>query len=85
LGRRITGRIRGILIKGGKLRCAFAKLDVLNMSLMYPEQYAIADKDMLLDTSATAATFSWEPGESDIDILIDAYDGYVSARDEQRK
>jgi dTDP-glucose 4,6-dehydratase len=55
-----------------------ALLDVLGLPLMYPEQYGIADRDILLDTSATAATFSWEPSQSDIDILIDAYDGYLA-------
>jgi len=57
---------------------ALALLDVLGIPLMYPEQYGIADKDILLDTSTTAATFSWEPSESDTEILIDAYDSYLS-------
>jgi dTDP-glucose 4,6-dehydratase len=55
-----------------------ALLDVLGFPLMFPEQYGIADRDILLDTSTTAATFSWEPSQSDIDILIDAYDGFMT-------
>jgi len=55
-------------------------LDTLGLTLMYPEQYIIADKDITLDTSYTTKTFGWSPAETDISILIDAYDGYVSGK-----
>ena len=66
------------------VKAALGLLDVAGIPLMYPEQFGIADKDILLDTASTTATFSWSPSESDETILRDAYDGYLATSSRTR-
>lgn len=51
-------------------------LDLMNMPIMDPEQYLIADEDCLLDVSKGARDLGWVPQYRDADMLIAAYDEY---------
>ncbi|MCP1199616.1 NAD(P)-dependent oxidoreductase [Notoacmeibacter sp. MSK16QG-6] len=51
-------------------------LDWMNMPLMDPEQYLIADEDCLLDVSKGERDLGWVPQYRDEDMLIAAYDEY---------
>ncbi|RLQ88121.1 NAD-dependent epimerase/dehydratase family protein [Notoacmeibacter ruber] len=51
-------------------------LDLVNMPLMDPEQYLIADEDCLLDVSKGERDLGWVPQYRDEDMLIAAYDEY---------
>jgi dTDP-glucose 4,6-dehydratase len=51
-------------------------LDYLNMPLMDPEQYLIADEDCLLDCSRAKKELGWTPDYRDEDMLIAAYSEY---------
>jgi len=53
-------------------------LDVINFSLLYPEQYLIADKDYLLDTSSLKDEFGFIPKYTDIEMISSAYEQYLS-------
>ncbi|MDX3909587.1 MAG: NAD(P)-dependent oxidoreductase [Sphingobium sp.] len=55
------------------VQAVLAGLDRIGMTLLYPEQYAIADLDYVLDTSRTRAVLDWSPTRSDTDIIFDAY------------
>lgn len=59
----------GFAVKG-----ALALLDSVGLTLLYPEQYEIADIDYVLDTRATTEVLGWSPSRSDADILFEAYD-----------
>jgi dTDP-glucose 4,6-dehydratase len=48
-------------------------LDSLGAPLLYPEQFAIADCDYVLDTSATKTALNWSPVRRDADIIYEAY------------
>jgi nucleoside-diphosphate-sugar epimerase len=48
-------------------------LDALGLGLMYPEQFRIADADILLDTSETRRVLGWEPADDDTSSMIAAY------------
>lgn len=50
-----------------------ATMDRAGVPLLYPEQFAIADADYVLDTAATRAALDWSPSRRDADILFDAY------------
>lgn len=62
------------------VQAVLAALDRIGLTLLYPEQFAIADADYVLDTSRTARVLSWQPAHNDRDILAAAYDHYRSAR-----
>jgi dTDP-glucose 4,6-dehydratase len=51
-------------------------LDWMNMPIMDPEQYLIADEDCLLDVSKGKRDLGWVPQYRDEDMLIAAYSEY---------
>lgn len=62
------------------VQTALAALDRVGLTLLYPEQFAIADVDYVLDTSRTARVLGWQPAYDDRDILAAAYDHYRAGR-----
>ena len=51
-------------------------LDLLNMPLMDPEQYLIADEECVLDVTKGREQLGWVPQYNDGDMLIAAYSEY---------
>jgi dTDP-glucose 4,6-dehydratase len=66
----------GVLVK-----FALNSLDAINMPLMDPEQYLIADEECLLDCSKAKREIGWAPKFRDDDMLIAAYKEYRAAKD----
>ncbi|HEU4986481.1 MAG TPA: NAD(P)-dependent oxidoreductase [Rhizobiaceae bacterium] len=56
-------------------------LDLLNMPIMDPEQYLIADEMCVLDVSKGERQIGWIPQYRDEDMLIAAYDEYRAKKD----
>lgn len=52
-------------------------LDKIGLTLLYPEQFNIADKNILLDTSETVKDLNWTPTRSDIEEMCAAYDAFL--------
>jgi dTDP-glucose 4,6-dehydratase len=69
---------RSILIPtpGFLVKFALNTLDYVNMPLMDPEQYLIADEECLLDCSKAKREIGWSPKYRDDDMLIAAYKEY---------
>ena len=55
--------------------------DMMNMPIMDPEQYLIADEDCLLDVSKGKRDLGWVPQYRDEDMLIAAYREYRAKKD----
>ncbi|TGS16955.1 NAD(P)-dependent oxidoreductase [Mesorhizobium sp. M2E.F.Ca.ET.209.01.1.1] len=56
-------------------------LDLLNMPIMDPEQYLIADEECVLDVSKAERQLGWVPQYHDEDMLIAAYSEYRAKKD----
>ncbi|QPC88114.1 NAD-dependent epimerase/dehydratase family protein [Mesorhizobium sp. NBSH29] len=56
-------------------------LDRMNMPLMDPEQYLIADEECVLDVSKGKRDLGWVPQYRDEDMLIAAYKEYRANKD----
>lgn len=56
-------------------------LDLMNMPIMDPEQYLIADEDCVLDVSKGERELGWVPQYRDEDMLIAAYREYRLKKD----
>jgi dTDP-glucose 4,6-dehydratase len=56
-------------------------LDFLNMPIMDPEQYLIADEECLLDVSKGKRDLGWVPQYRDEDMLIAAYREYRAKKE----
>ena len=54
--------------------------DLMNMPIMDPEQYLIADEFCVLDVSKGERQLGWVPQYRDEDMLIAAYDEYRAGR-----
>ena len=69
---------RSILIPtpGWAVKRTLDLLDLMNMPIMDPEQYLIADEDCLLDVSKGKRDLGWVPQYRDEDMLIAAYSEY---------
>lgn len=59
-------------------------LDWLNMPIMDPEQYKIADEVCILDTSAAKRDLGWRATAGDADMLLAAYWDYRAAKGDRR-
>jgi dTDP-glucose 4,6-dehydratase len=59
------------------LKPVLRTLDMAGLTLLYPEQFGIADIDILLDTSETHRVLGWTPLRSDIDMMNAAYDAFA--------
>ena len=60
-------------------------LDAVNMPIMDPEQYKIADEVCILDTSKAKRELGWQPQHRDEDMLLAAYTEYRKARDGRKQ
>ena len=56
-------------------------LDLINMPIMDPEQYLIADEECLLDCSKAERELGWKANFSDDDMLVAAYREYRTKLD----
>jgi dTDP-glucose 4,6-dehydratase len=58
------------------VKAVLAGLDAAGFTLLFPEQFGIADADVLLDTTSTRQELNWRPRNSDIAEMIQAYDAF---------
>lgn len=71
--RRIGSRSILIPTPAGLMQATLSLLDRAQLTLLYPEQFAIADVDYVLDTERTRHVLGWAPSRGDSDILFDAF------------
>ena len=62
----------------GVVQGSLSVLDKLGLTLLYPEQFAIANIDYILNTDSTEAALNWHPRKSDLDIIVEAYTSFVT-------
>jgi dTDP-glucose 4,6-dehydratase len=62
------------------VKLTLTALDAVNMPVMDPEQYLIADETCILDTSALRRDLGWEPKHRDEDMLKAAYREYRAGK-----
>jgi dTDP-glucose 4,6-dehydratase len=62
------------------VKLTLTTLDLINMPLMDPEQYLIADEVCILDTTAAKTDLNWKPLYRDEDMLKAAYREYRASR-----
>jgi dTDP-glucose 4,6-dehydratase len=76
-------RSKSILLPtpGWAVKRALDLLDLLNMPIMDPEQYLIADEECVLDVSKAGRQLGWVPQYRDEDMLIAAYSEYRAKKD----
>ena len=48
-------------------------LDLINLTVLYPEQFTIADKNYIVDISSAKNLIGWEPKHTDLEMMIAAY------------
>jgi dTDP-glucose 4,6-dehydratase len=62
------------------VKLTLTALDAVNMPIMDPEQYLIADETCILDTSALRRDLGWRPMHRDEDMLKAAYREYRAGK-----
>ena len=62
------------------LKVVLRTLDRLNMPLLVPEQFEIADHDYVVDIEPTQRLLDWQPKHSDQTMMFEAYREFVSAQ-----
>lgn len=76
---RQAGKHSFVLPTPGKLvKAVLRLLDDIGLTLMYPEQFMIADEEYILDISETKEDLVWQPKYNDADMLAEAYKMYKS-------
>ena len=76
----VGSRSRLLPTPASAVKLALSVLDGVGLTLLHPEQYMIADRDCVLDVSDTAATLGFVPVRDDREMLLAAYEEYVSGR-----
>jgi len=72
-----TGSHSRVIHTPGKVvKWVLGVLDKIGMTIMYPEQFMIADEEYVLDISETVADLDWNPQYNDADMLKMAYRMY---------
>ena len=61
---------------GAGMKVALEMFEQLGLEIMYKEQYMIADKNYLVDTSNAEKELGWNPKDNDKDMLLAAYESY---------
>jgi nucleoside-diphosphate-sugar epimerase len=69
-----------IPVPANMLKPILGGFDWLGMPLLFPEQYGIADLDILLDTSETRKVLGWTPLRDDIEMMNAAYDAFCQTQ-----
>ena len=74
---------RSILIKtpGSLVKLVLATFDKLGMTVLYREQFAIADINYKVDIERTKSELGWQPMHSDQQMIEAAFDEYLSGRE----
>ena len=65
-------KINGLLIKS-----VLKLLDFIGLTILYKEQYSIADKNIILDISKAKKIINWVPKYNDQDMINSAYDYWI--------
>lgn len=65
-------------LPGSLVKLALKILDYVNMPLMVPEQFEIADTDYVIDIETTMKGLDWKPQFSDEEMMLEAYDRYIA-------
>lgn len=78
--RRAKSRSWLVSTPAGGVKATLKILDFCGLTLLYPEQFLIADKDYVLDLSETKRELSFEPAYNDEDMMVAAYDEFVRTR-----
>lgn len=73
-----SARSRSVVIPtpGRLVKWTLGLLDRVGLTLMYPEQFMIADEEYILDISETERDLDWHPRYNDEDMLKEAYRMY---------
>lgn len=61
------------------LKLTLRLLDRMNLPLLVPEQFEVADEDYVVDIEPTIRMLDWQPKHSDQDMMLGAYQQYLSA------
>ena len=72
-----AGKHSFVMPTPGKLvKAVLRMLDNMGLTLMYPEQFMIADEEYILDITETKKDLGWQPLYNDADMLAEAYKMY---------
>ena len=72
-----AGKHSFVMPTPGKLvKAVLRMLDNTGLTLMYPEQFMIADEEYILDITETKKDLGWQPQYNDADMLTEAYRMY---------
>ena len=63
------------------VKATLAAFDLINLPIMDPEQYLIADENCVRDTAKAKRDFGWSPKYHDSDMLIEAYREYRAKKE----
>lgn len=55
-------------------------LDRINLPILVPEQFEIADHDFVNDIEPTVRMLGWRPLHGDLDMMLEAYRRFLAAR-----
>jgi dTDP-glucose 4,6-dehydratase len=61
------------------LKVMLRTLDRINLPLLVPEQFEIADADYVVDIEPTRRLLDWRPMHSDRDMMLEAYRQFAAA------
>ena len=65
---------------GAPVKKILELMDVLNLTLIYPEQFLIADREYVLDTDFLNSDLNFSPKYKDEDMILEAYKNFLRVK-----
>jgi dTDP-glucose 4,6-dehydratase len=78
---KVGSRSRLLPTPAGAAKATLALLDFARLTLLYPEQFKIADQDYILDIANTASVLGFTPAYDDRQMLFAAYEEYLKGEE----
>ena len=72
-------RSRLLPVPGRPLKATLAALDTVGLTLLYPEQFLIADMNYLVDIGSTVTELGWQPIHGDAEMMAAAYEEFYAS------
>lgn len=66
---------------GKLIKLVLGLCDAVGLTIMYKEQYMIADEEYILDITETEKELGWHPQYNDADMITEAYKAYKEMRE----
>jgi dTDP-glucose 4,6-dehydratase len=73
----VQSRSRLLPLPSSVMKATLSLLDLVGLTILFPEQFMIADREYVLDLAPTSRDLNFTPAYNDHDMIISAFQEFV--------